>query len=75
MTFYFLIISIVSLILKLAGYVWCIAFVLRILEVSPLTEYSYGQFGIWWLELFTAGMIIYFLSYLFLKKNWHKSKP
>ena len=74
MMIFLIILPIVSVILKLAGYVWGVAFVLKILNVSPLNEYTYGQFGIWWLELAATGLIIYFLSYLFLKKPANISK-
>lgn len=47
MTF-FLGICVVALVIpKFMGYVWCVAFILKILNVAPLNEYSYSQFGIW----------------------------
>lgn len=65
MSFFFGILVVAKLILKFTGYVWSIAFILKILNVAPLNEYSYGQFGIWWLGLFVTAMIVYFLMYIF----------
>lgn len=70
MTFFLGICVVALVILKFMGYVWCVAFILKILNVAPLNEYSYSQFGIWWLGLFVMGMIVYFLTYIFAENTY-----